>query len=159
MEPVARANQKSTNGMAESGKLHKREKHSRSNPGTSRRRNISAEEKEMMNQLRQQGLTAQEVAKKLGRSRSAVYRHLHQGGKLSRWTDDEMQILVDGYAAGWKPAKIAKKTGRSPVAVRVRMWRHRQDIRNDPKKRRALNAITLAFKAVRKADIFREMEG
>lgn len=40
----------------------------------------------------------------------------------------------------------------------IRMCRYRKQVRDDPKKRRALNAITLALKAIRKADIFREVE-
>lgn len=69
-----------------------------------------------------------------------------------------MQIMVDGYLEGKPAAEIAREIGRSPRAIRIRMCRHRSDTRRDPKKRRALRAITMALRAVRKADIFREVE-
>ena len=59
---------------------------------------------------------------------------------------------------GKKPGEIASKVGHSPRAVAIRMCRHRKEVKRDPKKRRALRAITMALKAVRKADIFRELE-
>jgi hypothetical protein len=90
---------------------------------------------------------------------TTVYNHL----TLNRcrglaWSDDEIQVLVDGYLDKRPVKEIALKIGRSRRAVVVRMCRYRKEVRSDPKKRRALSAITLAFKAVRKADIFREME-
>jgi hypothetical protein len=90
---------------------------------------------------------------------TTVYKHL----KLRKcthpeWTDDEIQIMVDGYLEKTPVREIARKVGRSPRAVMVKMCRYRKQVRKDPKKRRALSAISLALKAVRKADIFREME-
>lgn len=74
------------------------------------------------------------------------------------WSDNEIQVMVDGYLEKIPVREIARKVGRSPRAVRIRMCRYRKEVRKDPKKRRALSAISLALKAVRKADIFREME-
>lgn len=100
------------------------------------------------------------MAEILGIGRTAVYNHLGLGRiKNPDWTDEEVQVLVDGYAEGLTAQEIAKKLpGRTPLAVRIRMHRHRKEIRKNPKKQRALRAITWALKAVRKADIFREME-
>ena len=65
---------------------------------------------------------------------------------------------MDGYLEKKPVKEIARKLGRSPTAVQVRMCRYRKRVREDPKKQLALRAITWALKAVRKADIFRELE-
>ncbi|MEW5952617.1 MAG: hypothetical protein AB1815_02505 [Bacillota bacterium] len=99
------------------------------------------------------------VARHIGRSSTTVYNHLDRGGcRRPRWDDNQLQIMVDGYLEGKPAAEIAREIGRSPRAIRIRMCRHRSDTRRDPKKRRALRAITMALRAVRKADIFREVE-
>lgn len=100
-----------------------------------------------------------EVARIMGLGSTTVYNHLGLGRAATpAWTDDQIQVMVDGYLDKRPPREIAAQVDRSPRAVRARMCRYRKAVRSDPKKRRALSAIALAFKAVRKADIFRELE-
>jgi len=100
------------------------------------------------------------VAQKMGFASTTIYNHLRLNlRRNSTWTDDEIQVLVDGYLEKEKVRDIAARLpGRTPRALMIRMCRYRKQVRKDPKKRRALSAISFALKAVRKADIFREME-
>ena len=169
---------KGPENLAGKGELCTQEKYRRNSPGTDRRRNVTDEEKRLMNQLREEGMAAPEIARHLQRSISCVYRHLHQGGKHPRWTDEDNQILVDGYLEGLPTEKIATKLDRSPTAVRVAWWRHKKRCQEDVKKQYTMKMIVKAFgviqdlpddslnvnvttqvlKAVRKADIYREVE-
>ena len=159
MAPTTNTGVKGTNDMASGGKFHDRQKRRYNHSRTNRRRDVTAEQKQLIVELYASGKTGKEIAKEMKLGRTTVYNHLALGkAGTPTWNDDELQILVDGYLEK-KPAKeIAKKVGRSPGAVAVRMCRHRKEVRNNPKKRRALSAIAMAFRAVRKADIFREME-
>lgn len=113
----------------------------------------------MIFQLRQEGLTGYQIATHIGRGKTTVYRYISTGVRRPRWTDDENQILVDGYMAKMPVKEIAKKLpSRSPQAIRIAWCRHKKKIRTDPKKQYALSMIVRALRAVRKADIMREME-
>lgn len=95
----------------------------------------------------------------MGLGSTTVYNHLGLGRPgTPTWSDDQLQVMVDGYLDKRPVKEIAGQVGRSSRAVKIRMCRYRKAVRNDSKKRRALSAISLAFKAVRKADIFRELE-
>jgi hypothetical protein len=95
----------------------------------------------------------------MGLGSTTVYNHLGLGRPgTPTWNDDQIQVLVDGYLERRSAKEIAARVGRSPRAVIIKMCRYRKAVRSDPKKRRALSAISLAFKAVRKAEIFRELE-
>ncbi len=95
----------------------------------------------------------------MGLGRTTVYNHLGLGkGKKPRWTDEENQVVVDGYAENRPVADIAKAIGRSSGSVALHMHRHRKKIREDPKKRRVMGVMTRVLKVMRKADIFREVE-
>lgn len=159
MAQIADHGDKSTAEMAEGGKLHTGEKHSGDNQGANKRRNVTAEEVEAFKQLHEQGFTGTQIAALTGRSKTAVYKHLQLKEKSRpRWTDEEMQILVDGYFEGESVKKIAKKLGRSPTAVRVAMCRYRKAVNSDPKKKRVMGVMTYVLKVMRKADIFRELD-
>ncbi len=158
MGEVARSNYKGSESLARKGELCTEEEYRGNSPGTTRRRDVSNEEKRLINQLREEGLTPPEIARRLCRSRSCIYRHLYQGGKHPRWTDEDNQVLVDGYLANLPTREIAAKLGRSPTAIRAAWWRHKKRIHEDPKKQYTMSMISLALKAVRKADIYREME-
>lgn len=100
-----------------------------------------------------------EVARRLGLGRTTIYKHLAlKKCTHPTWSDEEIQFMVDGYLEKTPVREIASKIGRSPRAVRIKMCRYRKQVRKDRKKQRVLSAISLALKAVRKADIFREME-
>ncbi|MBW2672561.1 MAG: hypothetical protein JRD89_03980 [Deltaproteobacteria bacterium] len=72
--------------------------------------------------------------------------------------DEENQIMVDGYAEGWPVKKIAEKLKRrSPAAVKIAMCRYRKAVRADQKKQYVLHMIGVALRALRKADILREV--
>lgn len=139
--------------------IHQRQKGDRDRPRAHRRSAPPArpEVKERIRQLYEQGLNGYQIAARLRRSPTNVYKHLQLGLKKPRWTDEDNQVLVDGYAAGLSGKEIAARLGRSPRAVYVAMCRYRKAVRADERKRRALRAIGMALKAVRKADIFREV--
>ena len=152
MAPATDISEQITNGVAASGKPH----HRKVNRGN---RPITPEQKQRIRELYAAGKTAKEIAREIGLGKTAVYNHLGLGKKgTPTWTDDEIQVLVDGYLEKKTAKEIAKKLGRSKGAVSVRMCRYRKEVRNNPKKRRALSAITMVLRAVRKADIFREIE-
>lgn len=100
------------------------------------------------------------VAERMEFGHTTVYKYLNlQSRHAPTWSDDELQVLVDGYYDKKPVKEIAKMlTKRSPRAVMVRMCRYRKSVKEDPKKKRALRAISFALRAVKKADIFKEME-
>jgi len=119
---------------------------------------ITVDQKRKIKELYESIKNGHAVGREMGLGSTTVYNHLSLG-KCTHpiWTDDEIQIMVDGYLDKMPVQEIARKIGRSPRAVMVKMCRYRKQIRKDPKKRRALSAISMALKAVRKADIFREV--
>jgi hypothetical protein len=156
--PSADFNQPCTPEVAKSGEFYNGQEHQRDNPGADRKRAITPEQKQRIRELYAAGKTGHEIARMMGLGSTTAYNHLGLGRQgTPAWTDDEIQVLVDGYLENKSPREIAEKVGRSPRAVIIRMCRHRKQVRKDPKKRRALSAITMAFRAVRKADIFREL--
>lgn len=105
-------------------------------------------------------MTGHQIAHKLGLGSTTVYRHLGLNRFTApKWTEEEIQELVDGYFENRPVREIAAKLGRSPTAVRIKMCRYRKEVKGDKKKIRAMRAITMALRAVRKADIFREVKG
>ena len=159
MGTTARADHKGTDEMAESRSVHSREEPRGGGQKTNRRRDVTPEQKQRIHELYAKTGNGHAVAQLLGLGSTTVYNHLGLGrGEKPRWTDDENQELVDGYLAKKPVREIAKRIGKSPGAVAVQMCRHRKEVRKNPKKRMALSAITMALKAVRKADIFREVE-
>ncbi len=161
MAQTADHGDKGTAEMAEGRELHPGKKHRGNNQGAYQRRNVTAEEIDMFKQLYEQGCTGTQIAVLTGRSKSAVYRHLNLGNSRPRWTDEENQILVDGYLElkrGEIGDVLTKKLDRSRRSIYVQMYHYRKKLKQDPKKTRALRAITMAFRAVKKADIFRESE-
>lgn len=118
---------------------------------------ISPEQKQRIHELYVETRNGHEVARRMGIGSTSVYRHLKLGGNKPRWSDDDDQAVIDGYAEKRKVKEIAKQVRRTERAVILHMHWHREKVKSDPKKRRALSAISLAFKAVRRADIFREL--
>lgn len=100
------------------------------------------------------------VAEKMGFGHTTVYKYLSLNKrKTPRWTDEEIQVLVDGYLEKRPVKDIATLLEhRSQRAVMIRMCRHRKWVKKDPRKKRALSAISFALRAVKKADVFRETE-
>ena len=159
MAQTARPSDKGAVSMAESGELHQREKHRGDSAGVNRRRHITEEQKQRIRELYEVTKNGHKVAQITGLGSTTVYNHLRlKKYKKPRWTDEEDQIVIDGYFEKKSLKEIAGILGKSEGAIAIHMHRHRKKIREDPKKKRALSAITLAFKAVRKADIFREVE-
>ena len=99
------------------------------------------------------------VADVMGWGHTTIYKHLKLGIRNTpRWSDDDIQIMVDGYLEKRPIKDIAFLLKKSPKAVMVRMHRYREWVKKDPRKRRALRAISFALRAVRKIDVFRELE-
>jgi len=159
VETSARADHKSSDVVVESRSLYPRKEHRGDNPKPNRRRDVTPDQKQRIRELYAETGSGYEVARIMGLGRTTVYNHLELGkGKKPRWTDDENQVVVDGYIEGRKVADIAKAVGRSKGSVVLHMHRHRKKIREDPKKRRVMGVMTRVLKVMRKADIFREVE-
>ncbi|GEM_PF-4599817 len=143
--------------LVEGGELHPGNQHRRNHTPANRRSKRKAEP-ERIRALYAEKRNGYEVARLLKLGHTTVYKHLRLSNPPKpRWTEEENQVMVDGYAEKRSVRAIAGQVGRSPRAVMVHMCRYRKHVRGDPKKRRALSMITLALKAVRKADIFREI--
>lgn len=158
MAQTADHGDKSTAKVVKSRKLHTREKHSGDNQRANKRRNVTAEEKERIRELYQAGVPVKEIASQFPWSKSTIERYLGPPKRRPRWTDEDNQIMVDGYFEGKPVKKIAKKLNRSPTAVRVAMCRYRKAVNSDPKKKRVMGVMTYVLKVMRKADIFRELD-
>lgn len=77
-----------------------------------------------------------------------VYKYLHGGKKMPRWTSKEESILTDSYLRGKSPGKIAQKLKRrSPRAVKTKMCRHRKRIKGSSDIKRAAFLLETAFAA------------
>ena len=128
-------------------------------PGPNRRRDVTAEQKRRIRELYAETGSGYKVAKIMGLCSTTIYNHLGLGkGKKPRWTDEEDQVVVDGYAEKRKVADMAKSIGRSSGAVALHMHRHRKKVKEDPKKRLVMGVMTHVLKIMRKADIYREVE-
>ncbi len=159
MAQTAHSDNKGTAGMAQGGELYNEQVDWRDSPGVNRRRNLTPETKQRIRELYAETGSGHEVARRLGIGRTTVYNHLRLSrNKKPRWTDDEDQIVVDGYVKKQRTKDIAAKIGRSRGAVAVHMCRHRKKIREDPKKRHVMGVMTKVLKIMREADIFREVE-
>lgn len=133
-----------------------------------RYRPLTAAEREAIANLRRSGLTGHEIARRIGRSKSVVYKYFPSERLRPRWTESEMQVLVDDYAKQKPPGFIAAKIGRSTLAVKIAMCRYRKKVRSDPVKCRAVGYIARclaagltpgqAINAIRRADIMRRNE-
>jgi len=143
--------------VAKSGELHQRQKYSRSDTRSDRRRNVTEEEIERIRELYQAGIPVSAIAAQVALSKSTVERYLGAATRRPRWTDDDNQILVDGYLEKKPIKEIAKKLNRSPTAVRVAMCRYRKAVNSDPKKKRVMGVMTYVLRVMRKADIFKEL--
>ncbi len=92
-------------------------------------------------------MTGYEIAKKIGRSKSVVYKHL-RANSMPNWTDREVSILTEYYLRGVPAKKIARRLkGRSPLAVRLKMCRYRKKVRSDPDIGRAAFLLRVALSA------------
>lgn len=131
---------------------------------------LTAEEKRRIFELYRRGFNGYQIARYLGRGKTTIYKYLPKKGRpWHRWTDEDMQTLVDGYANGLPTAQIAAKIGCSPNAVRIAMTRHRKRVRADPRRRLVLYWLKVGFDMglkpgqvltrLRQADIMARLEG
>lgn len=160
MAQVTRVNQQSPICLAENGELQPGNQYRRSSPPTNRRGKRKAEP-ERIRALYAERRNGHEVARLLKLGHTTVYKYLDLDNQpRPRWTEEENQVLVDGYAEKQPIKKIAAKLGRrSPRAVMVAMCRYRKTVRKDEKKRYVLHMIGVALRALRKADIMRDVDG
>lgn len=158
MASTTSAGDKTPIGMAQGTELHNGEKRRGDN---SRLNRISAEQKSRILELYEVTGSGYRVAVEMGIAAATVYNHLGlKKYKAPTWTDDENQIVVDGYLAGLPVKQIAEKLpGRNENSVKIAMCRHRKSVKKDPKKRRVMGVMTYVLRAMRKADILRLAEG
>ena len=109
---------------------------------------LTEQEKETIRNLRgNYHLTGYEIAQRIGRSKSVVYKHLRVNAEPN-WTDREISILTECYQRGVPVKKIARRLKRrSPRAVRIKMCRHRKRVKSDPDISRAAFLLQIAFDA------------
>lgn len=124
------------------------------------------EDKLLIRQLASLGLNGVEIAAITGWGRTTVYKIIPKKGRpWHRWTEAELQLVVDAYERGWTVTRVARRIGVSPRACYVAMWRHRGRIRSDPLKREVLHWLKLAMvdagakpgkaiTAIRRANLF-----
>jgi transposase-like protein len=155
---VANSDHKSSTKVASGRISNKGKEHRGDNPQPNRRRNVTAEEKERIRELYQTGAPVKDIVQQFPWSQSTIERYLGAPLRRPRWTDDDYQVLVDGYFEKQPVKKIAQKLGRSPTAVRVAMCRYRKAVKSDPKKKRVMGVMTYVLKVMRKADIFRDFD-
>jgi len=106
------------------------------------------QEREQIKNLRDRcGLTGYDIARQVGRSKSAVYKCLRVKAEPN-WTDREVSILTEYYQKGIPVKKIARRLKRrSPRAVMVKMCRHRKKVKSDPDINRAAFLLEVALSA------------
>ncbi len=147
MAPAANTGFKSADAVAEKGSIPKKQKHRQDNPRAFRRRNVTEAEKRVIRELYAAGYTGLQIEQMTGIGHTAVYRWIGRTrASTPTWTDEELQILIDGYWRGWPVEKIAKKVGRSKVAVRIRMHRYRKALQQDIRRRKVLQLFAWAAK-------------
>lgn len=158
MAQASNSDYKSAAEVAPGRVSNKGQKHRGDHPRADKRRHVSAEEKERIRELYQAGVPVKEITGLLPWSKSTIERHLRPANRRPRWTDDDYQVLIDGYLEKQPVKKIAQGLSRSPTAVRVAICRYRKAVASDPKKKRVMGMMTYVLKVMRKADIFREDE-
>lgn len=121
-----------------------------------------------MRQLYASGMSVDEIAAALKLGRTTVYKHLSlRLRQQPRWSEEELQWLIDARYLGMTYKEIAKILGRSPIALRIAMCRHRKWVRSDEKRKAVLGFVSWGVKnkvpvrklltAARRADILREV--
>ena len=169
MAPSASTHYQASEKMASRSSRQSGQKPRRSRKGIARPRNITEDEKRVIRELYASGYTGYQIEEMTGIGHSAVYNHIGRTkASTPSWTDDEIQILVDGYFEGMPVKEIAQKVQKSERAVCLRMCRYRQALRRDERKQMVLRAFAWGIKqglpankilvAAKKADILREVE-
>lgn len=98
--------------------------------------------------LQQNGLNGYQIADRLRIGKTTAYRYLPKQGKpWKRWTDRDIQRLVDGYANQVPTTELARILRRSPTAVRTAMCRYRKAVRNDPERREVMHYMRVGLRA------------
>lgn len=113
---------------------------------------------------RYRGMTGKEISAITGVGINTVYKYMWDKRTEKNWSEWEMQRLCKWRSEGVSYAEIARRLHRSEMSVKVKMCRHRKEVKNDPKMRIAFYYLgkalrlepnpTLALRAVRKARIF-----
>ena len=126
---------------------------------------MKALEKEKIREIRKyRGMTGREISLITGVGINTTWKHMRDKRTEKNWTEREMQKVGEWRVEGLPYTQIADRLHRTEASVRVKMCRHRKEIKNDPMKRIAIRFITQAFRlqpnptlalrAVRKARIF-----
>ena len=91
---------------------------------------LLAETIDRIKSLKSTGLSGYEVARLLNVGKSSVYKYTRQKS-FPRWTEEEIEYVIDCYARGVPVKKIAAAVGRSEAAVKHIMHKHRRYIRHN----------------------------
>lgn len=86
-------------------------------PESSRCRHVTPEQVQRIKDLYAITRNGHEVARIMGLGSTTVYNHLGLGRPgTPAWTDDQLQVMVDGYLDKRPPKEIASQVGRSARA-------------------------------------------
>ncbi|MDI6872076.1 MAG: hypothetical protein QME79_12185 [Bacillota bacterium] len=124
------------------------------------------EEQAKLGELLPTGLTYDEMARRIGRSKATVWRKAAKMRELDptlpsvqrrrRWTPEEKDLLVQLHAREWSPERIAKRLHRTPGAVRAALAKRRKAIAQDPKLRMVAGVVEFCLNPMRVLQAARE---
>lgn len=131
MGATTRADHGGANAVSSGRELHPGEVSRGNNPNDDRKGNrITPEQKRRIHELYAETKNGHEVARRMGIGSTTVYKCLKLGGSKPRWSDDDDQVVIDGYIEKRKVEEIAKQVGRSRLAIVLHMHRHRKKIKS-----------------------------
>jgi predicted transcriptional regulator len=91
-------------------------------------------------------LNGHEIAKKLGVGKTTVYRHIDaKGHKVKRWTEKELNYVINARAKGRSYEYIAKRLKRNANQVEIKLCRYRKAVLSDPRKREVLRLLAFGI--------------
>ncbi len=109
-----------------------------------------------------------DCAKILGRSHTTIERHVKKQGlnrrEIIHWNEKDKEKLYILYSQGKSYEYIAKKLNRSVNAIEIQLCKHRQDIKSDPNKQRALKVLSFCMnpgrilQAARESGMYTELK-
>jgi hypothetical protein len=110
---------------------------------------LSAEEKDLILNLKREGKPIKEIMAITGRGHSIIEKYCGLYGlntvrsKPPEWTEKEREIAINMYSLGKNYQQISKRLKtRSPMAVKIFLCRRRAQIIRDPEKIKVLKILS-----------------